>query len=97
MMKLSDFQFEVLGWVMDDYESLDTITEDIRREFGSSVEETEILEALISLVKKCFVQPYIFDQENSRYRKIEPIQLKEHTGLWFCATQSGRDFYVNNS
>ena len=83
----SAFELEVLGWVADDYEAPQTITQDIARETGRSTTEAEVRAALLALTQSGLVQAYIYDAQG--YKPITYAEASAAADPWFMSTATG--------
>ncbi len=87
-MLLGAFEREVLGWVCDDYEAVDTIRDDIARELGRSVSYAEVTSALLVLARAGFVDAYVYDSSSSTYRRAD-VNQSPVEDLWFLTNSEG--------
>jgi hypothetical protein len=82
------FELEVLGWLMDDYESPSSIAADLARELGREVTEADVADALAALTARGLAQP--FRLVDGAWSKAECGHAEDRDGLWFMATDAGR-------
>ena len=82
-------ELTTLVWVSMDYESIETIGNNVSEEIGFSVSDQEISESLLSLFTKGLVQAYRFDSEINQYVPQQPFGEGDITELWWRATDSG--------
>ena len=87
-MNLDPLEAEVLGWLLDDFETPKTLAGGIALEFGSSVSNESVCAALARLVTSGLVQAFELDQPSNSYRPIAPSDLS--LSAWFLATKAGR-------
>ena len=87
--QLTEFEREVLGWLLDDYESPSSIAGDIARELDRPVTEAQVSEALRALVQKGLAEAFRYDKEAEAF---ERIQLSSDTSddIWYLALPRGR-------
>lgn len=91
-MLLSEFEQYVLGWVSDDYESLQSIQANIRADFPGLGSEMKILDSLLKLERHGLVRAYLYNRTSESYVIVEqPSKIADPLSLWFLATDSGRE------
>jgi hypothetical protein len=88
--QLTDFEREVLGWLLDDYESPTSIAGDIARELGRSVTEAEVSETLRVLVQKGLAAAFRYNKEAEAFERIGLSSNMASDGLWYLALARGR-------
>jgi hypothetical protein len=93
-MNLDPLEAEVLGWLLDDFETPKTLAGNISLEFGSSASEESVSAALARLVASGLVQAFEFDPRSNSYRPI--VVPDAPLSAWFMATKAGRAL-VDNS
>ena len=84
----SEFQVEVLGRVLDDYEAVHTIRGDIERDLGRAVSEQEVGAALLQLIARGWLDCFIYDAGNSNYQKVA-VEASSIDRLWFLVSPTG--------
>lgn len=82
------FELEVLGWLLNDYESPSSISADLARELGRRVTEAEVSDALAALASRGLAQAFRFVR--GAWVEVEPDQARDCDDLWFLATNEGR-------
>ena len=90
MMNPNEIELEVLEWLTSNHEAPHTIAGDIGRELGRSVEEAEILRALVTLAHAGLVASYIFDKTSSTYQQVDLSSMLTPNDVWFRATTFGQ-------
>jgi hypothetical protein len=93
-MNLDPLEAEVLGWLLEDFETPKTLAGNISLEFGSSASEESVSAALARLVTCGLVQAFEFDPGSNAYRPIAASDAP--LSDWFMATRAGRAL-VDNS
>jgi hypothetical protein len=82
----SSFELEVLGWLLDDYESSTSLASDLSRELARLVSEAEVTEALEALSGRGLAQAFRYD--GTAWVPVEAGTAP--TGdLWYLATNHG--------
>jgi hypothetical protein len=89
-VQLTELESKVLGLVSDDYESPASISGDIARELGRSVEEAEVSAALRALVHKGLVAAFRYNKEAEAFEHIELNPNMAAEKLWYLALPRGR-------
>ena len=89
MRSLTALELEVLGWLLDDYESPSSITGDISRELGAPQTEAAVAEALTALASLGLAQAYVYDAAASKWRATPLSQVPAGAEPWFLATPAG--------
>jgi hypothetical protein len=87
---LSELEIEVLGWLLDDYESPSSITDDIARGLDRPVTEAEVSETLRGLVRKGLAAAFRYNKEAEAFEPIELSPDMASDGLWYLALPRGR-------
>lgn len=88
-MNLDPLEAEVLGWLLDEPDTLRTLAENFPREFGSSATEASISSALGRLADMGIVQAYQFDEASNSY---QPVAWKNPPlTAWFQVSRAGRE------
>jgi hypothetical protein len=82
---MTPFEEDVLGRVSEDYEAARTIRGDIERDLKRPVSEAEVLRALLDLAHGGFVQAYIYEATENRYRAISPSEAEQAQEPWFLS------------
>jgi hypothetical protein len=86
----TDFELEVLGWVVDDYEAPHTIAGDIARVSGNPTTEGEVRIALLALAESGLVQAFAYDARGNRYGPITYREAVSANDAWYMATAAGK-------
>ena len=89
MEPLSSLESEVLGWLLDDYESPQSLHQDIQRELGRPLGLPELTAALQSLCARGLAHCYRFDEGQNEYVKITESAMFGPES-WYFASASGR-------
>ena len=92
-MNLDPLEAEVLGWLLDDFETPKTLAGDVAREFGSSTSKDSVSAVLARLVAKGLAQAFEFDGRSNTFRPIAFPDLP--LSAWFMATRAGRALVDN--
>jgi hypothetical protein len=88
-VNLDPLEAEVLGWLLEECGSPQTLSDNLALQFGRSATEASVAAAIGRLVAMGFAQVYDFDPSSKTFR---PIELKNPPlDKWFAATQVGRD------
>ncbi len=87
-MNLDPLEAEVLGWLLDDPDTPQTPAGDVSREFGRSVSDASIADALVRLVQMGLVQAFEFDPASKSFRPL--VSKNPPITAWFLATSAGR-------
>ena len=86
---LTELEFTVLGWVGNDYESLNTIDKNVIDDMGREVSLVELHDTLVALQSYGLVNSYKYDVAATRYN-ICPIDPNEATDqYWWLANPDG--------
>ena len=88
-MRVSILNLHCLNAIADDYESVASILEDVRRSSHGNVDAAEITACLVELVRDRMADAFRFDPGTGRHERIAALP-DEHTGLWFRITDLGR-------
>jgi hypothetical protein len=91
-VSLTAFERSVLRWVCDDYESIESIREDLTRELGRPVAEAERFAALLTVVHTGLVDAVVHDEALLEFRGCDP-EAAARSELWFLANAEGRAEY----
>ena len=91
-MPLTNFDREVLGFLLDDYESSQSIAGDLSRELGRTVSEGEAYDALVRLVKEGYARGYRFESDSRAWREVDRLPAGFDDQTWFLATPLGENF-----
>jgi len=84
----------VLFWVSNDYETVNTIQENISEDFGSDLSPDKINDVLNSLYQKELVGCFEYDKANGRFIiKNDATSLSEDT--WWLVTDKGKEVLMN--
>ena len=86
-MTPSKFELDVLEFVRDDYEAVHTIRDNVARDVGRTVPDSEIAAALINLVNAGLVDVFLLDSKPPFNRKVK-IGAAPVEELWFLANNS---------
>jgi hypothetical protein len=86
-MSVRPLELEVLGWLLNDYESPSSLASDIGRELGRVVSEVEIAEALEGLSARGLAQAFRFD--GAFWVAVGP-GTSQTADIWYLATAHGR-------
>jgi hypothetical protein len=95
--KLSLFQIEILNWILEKHETVNTIVDDISREIGRTVSEREIFNVLVELCKDGLAKSYLCEEPSHTYREIPLSKVQSKDRTWFLATSIGQAEAVRNS
>lgn len=89
-MKVALLTLHCLNAVADDYESLESITADVRRATHGDVSHEDVASCLGDLARDALIGVFAFDREARRYVPLEgvPTTLADK---WFSITAQGRD------
>lgn len=87
---MSDLQREVLRWVGDEYESGETIRENVARALGRAVAGAEVSAALAALVREGCVAAFRYDKSEEAFERVAAVPEGAAEGLWFLALPRGR-------
>jgi hypothetical protein len=89
-MKVSILNLHCLNAVADDFESLDSITADVRRATHGNVSHNEVATCLGELAHDGWVNVFTFDPGEQRYLALPevPAALADK---WFGITDRGRE------
>lgn len=88
-MRISILNLHCLNAIADDYETVASILEDVRRSSHGNVDATEISACLAELMRDGMADACRFDAATSQYQRI-PSMPEDITGLWFRITDLGR-------
>jgi len=88
MESLSKFDQLVLDAAYNDYEAPHTISADLSRILGRTVDEQEALAAFGRLTHLGLVQAFQFDAVVQEYRPVQPAMLSTVSEPWFLAVRS---------
>ena len=86
-MLLYGLELWVLGLLVDDYQSIDSL----RRQAGRR--ETLIVDVLLTLHRNGMIKPYRFEAVSRTYQPVADDAQIDPLTLWFTATDKGRDAY----
>ena len=81
--QITEFQFNVLSRVTDDFEAPYTIAEDLERDLGKPVSDAEVLAVLLELAAAGLTFAYQYSDTDQRYVKVEAAQLGSVQDPWF--------------
>ena len=89
-MKVALLTLHCLNAVADDYESLESITADVRRATHGDVAPDDVAACLSDLARDALISVFAFDREARRYVPLAgvPTTLADK---WFSITAQGRD------
>jgi hypothetical protein len=86
---MDEIQNELLGLSALDYESVESVREELAESLGYEPTEIQIKEALISLKEKGHINFYLYSESTSNFVEqssfIEPL-----SNLWFMAKATGK-------
>ncbi|MFM9058017.1 MAG: hypothetical protein ACKOSQ_02630 [Planctomycetaceae bacterium] len=88
-MRVSILNLHCLNAIADDYETVDSVIDDVRRSSHGNVNADEIAACLVELVRDGLAEPCRFDEVTSRYVPLQAVP----SGLqstWFRITELGR-------
>lgn len=85
----SNFELEVLGYVVDDYEAIHTIHWDLERDIGRTISEEDIFTALTNLVHAGLVDIFEYNPTTNTYSKIALTEGIHGSQFWFLANPTG--------
>jgi len=88
MESLSKFDQLVFNAAYNDYEAPHTISADLSRILGRTVEEQETLAAFGRLTYLGLVQAFQFNAVAQQYRPVQPAMLSSVSDPWFLAVRS---------
>ena len=88
-MTVSILDLHCLNAVCDDYESLDSICEEVRRSSHGNVNLEEVADALRELAREDLIDAFEFDPRSNRYIAVHDCGGAV-SGKWFLISAKGR-------
>jgi hypothetical protein len=92
MSGMTNFEFDVLGAVSNDYEAAHTICSGLARDLGRPVSVEEVVSALAHLTKVGLVDAFVYDSSAKAFRQAPKVAVSP-SDLWFMINSVGRAEY----
>jgi hypothetical protein len=86
---VSILDLHCLNAVCDDYESLDSICEEVRRSSHGNVNRDEVADAILELSRDGLVEAFEFDTRAELYIAVRGV-IADVAAKWFLITTKGR-------
>ena len=85
-----DLDSEVLGWLLDDFESSTTLAGDIERATSTPVTEAQVAAALERLCAAGLADRFVFQATSGSYVPAPGISSLPDEQFWYLASEQGR-------
>ncbi len=86
----TELELNVLDSIADDYESVRTISADLRRDYGSEYTDRAVSDALKALAIIGYADAYIYQKESNSFVVVSPERFSSVEEVWFFINKAGR-------
>ncbi len=84
------FERVVLGHLLLNYESLESVSDEVMAQVNCALTKAEVFEALVSLAERGFVDPFCYDQARNQFVQTDISAPNDPADLWFLGNEAGR-------
>ena len=89
-MELNEIQKSILKWITVNYESTNTIRQNVCDDLGRAISEESFSSALLGLHSTRFVTSYIYDNQTGKYIHLnEPDEHILNVMHWLATEKAG--------